>query len=147
MGIWSSIREFYRRRKPEIDLYGIGFLLMGSALVTGRYAAAGVVFAIMILLDVMRRWGEPYRKLGEKEWARRQEVSQAYWREHFTAIRQRLQGDADVDEPSQTTNIIPAPTPSTYLGIDDEPPPESPAPLQDSSKPTPPSPPSVTHDT
>jgi|GEM_PF-1649434 len=142
MGIWSSIRDFYHRWKPEIDLYGIGFLLLVSALITGRTAAAGIVFVLIVIWDIMRRWGEPWRQIGEKEMERRRRASQAIWQERFDSWFSHLQKEPPPHlEPDQQTRLIPSPTP------DGEEPPESPAPIQESEKPASVIPPPVTHDT
>lgn len=65
MGIWSSIRDFYRRWRPELQIYGLGFMLIISALTLGRFAPAAIVFVLMCIADAMRRWGEPYRQHGK----------------------------------------------------------------------------------
>ena len=144
MGIWSSIREFYRRWKAEIDLYGIGFLLFSSALVVENYKAAWVILFIVLVMDAMRRWGEPYRQMGKREMELRRQASKARWEARFGNLFSRFHKDPD--EPARTspppaTYVIPRPRP------DGEEPPESPAQIVETAKPAPPVPPPVTHDT
>lgn len=155
MGIWSSIRDFCTRWKAELLLYGIGFLLLGSALATGKGLAAGVVFFILIVWDVARRWGEPWRQMGEAEFHRRQQASRAYWQERAQGFLARLRGDSDGDDEAagQATRLIRQPQaaakhPRPPTGAPDEEPSESPTGIQE-GPPTPPAPPPapVTHDT
>lgn len=144
MGIWSSIRDFYFRWKPEIDLYGISGLLILSAIVTDRWAAAGVVFVAMLIIDAMRRWGEPYRQLGKQELERRRRENKAYWDERFGDLFSRFHQDPEDAPPpaaAPSTRLIPQPR------REDEEPPESPAPIVEPAKPAAPVPPPVTHDT
>lgn len=138
MVTWSSIREFYRRWKPEIDLYGIGFVLLASALVTRRYAAGCIVLAVVLILDAMRRWGEPWRQLGEKEIERRRLASQERWQETLADLKARFSKEPPPLPP--TTRVIPAPPRENDL-------PESPAPIVETAKPPAPFTPPVTHDT
>lgn len=161
MDIWSSIRDFCSRWKAELLLYGIGFLLLGSALATGKGLAAGLVFLILILWDVARRWGEPWRQLGEAEFRRRQQASRDYWQQRAQAFFARLRGgnpDHDGDTAGQAaaaTRLIRQPhaqsQPKHARHLADDPedePPESPGGIQE-SPPPPPAPPAapVTHDT
>jgi hypothetical protein len=149
MAFWSSIRDkahaFYQRWKAEIQIYGIGLLLTFSGLATGRDKAAGIVFGIMILYDLMRRFGEPYRALGEQEFARRQQARQQWWREQTEDLLGRFIVQPPPPPPATTapTRLIPAP-----LGTEEDLPesPSSPLPETDSS-PTPPPTPVVTHPT
>lgn len=150
MAFWSSIRDkahaFYQRWKAEIQIYGLGLLLTFSGLATGRDKAAGIVFGIMILYDLMRRFGEPYRALGEQEYARRQQVRQQWWREQTEDLLSRFVVPSTPPPPSPPpvpTRLIPSPTSS------EEEPPESPStPLPEiDSVPTPPPTPLVTHST
>lgn len=138
MVIWSSIRDFYRRWKPEIDLYGVGLVLLTSAMVTGRFAAGCIVFALVLIIDAMRRWGEPWRQLGEKEIERRRLASQERWRETLADLKARFGKEPPPLPP--TTRVIQAPAREDDL-------PESPAPIVESVKPAPPPIPPVTHDT
>jgi hypothetical protein len=150
MASWLSIRDkayaFYHRWKAEIQIYGIGLLLTFSGLATGRDKAAGIVFGIMILYDLMRRFGEPYRALGEQEFARKQQARQQWWREQTEDLLGRFVVQTPPPPPAPTsapTRLIPAPTNS------DEEPPESPAsmlPTTDGPPPPPPTP-LVTHQT
>lgn len=150
MASWLSIRDkayaFYHRWKAEIQIYGIGLLLTFSGLATGRDKAAGIVFGIMILYDLMRRFGEPYRALGEQEYARKQQARQQWWREQTEDLLGRFVVQTPPPPPAPTsapTRLIPAPTNS------DEEPPESPAstlPTTDGPPPPPPTP-LVTHQT
>lgn len=141
MGIWSSIRDFYRKWKPEIDLYGIGFLLIISALLTNRMLAAGIVFVGMFTLDAMRRWGEPWRQIGEKEWERRRLANQQLWKERMEELFSRFKDEPPL--PTTTTHLIPRPERSEL-----EPDlPESPAPILEPKNSLPPVAPPVTHDT
>lgn len=151
MASWSSIRDkayaFYHRWKAEIQIYGIGLLLTFSGLATGRDKAAGIVFGIMILYDLMRRFGEPYRALGEQEYARKQQARQQWWREQTEDLLGRFVVQTPPPPPpaptSTPTRLIPSPTNS------DEEPPESPAstlPTTDGPPPPPPTP-LVTHQT
>lgn len=147
MGIWLSIRNFYRRWKPEIDIYGLGFLLMGSALITGRFGAAVIILVIMLMMDAMRRWGEPYRQLGEQEMERRRLANQQFWRERTADFLSRFQKDPD-DAPPPASRVIPNPQRLPPATDADEPPPESPAPIVASEPPPPTAPiPPVTHET
>ncbi|TDU71443.1 hypothetical protein EI77_02567 [Prosthecobacter fusiformis] len=144
MGIWSSIRDFYQRWKPEIDLYGVGFLLFGSALVLDKYKAAWVVLGCVLVMDAMRRWGEPYRQIGKAEMERRRRVNKAYWDDRFGQWFSRFHPEpppAEPPQPAPTTHVIPNPM------RDGEEPPESPAPIQIAEKPPAIIPPPVTHDT
>jgi hypothetical protein len=138
MVTWSSIRDFYRRWKPEIDLYGVGFVLLSSALVTKRYAAGCIVLAVVLILDAMRRWGEPWRQLGEKEIERRRLASQERWQETLADLKARFSKQPP-PMPS-TTRVIPAPPSEEDL-------PESPPPIVEAVKPPAPIIPPVTHDT
>lgn len=138
MVIWSSIRDFYRRWKPEIDLYGVGFVLLASALVSRRYAAGCIVLALVLILDAMRRWGEPWRQLGEKEIERRRLASQERWQETISDLKARFRKQPPTPPPA--TRFIPAPPPEDDL-------PESPAPIVETVKPPAPFTPPVTHDT
>ncbi|MEN3940321.1 hypothetical protein WJU23_03430 [Prosthecobacter sp. SYSU 5D2] len=142
MGIWSSIRDFYFRWKPELDLYGISALLILSAIITDRWAAAGIVFIGMLIMDAMRRWGEPYRQLGKAELERRRRENKAYWDERFAEWFGRFQKDPDDAPPPAATRLIPQPRRD-----DEEPPPESPALIVEEEKPVIPVPPPVTHET
>lgn len=160
MGIWSSIRDFCSRWKAELLLYGIGFLLLGSALATGKGLAAGLVFLILILWDVARRWGEPWRQLGEAEFRRRQQASRDYWQQRAQAFFARLRGgnpdhEGDTAGQAAAPRLIrqpqsqAAPKHARYPADDPEDePPESPGGIQE-SPPPPPAPPAapVTHDT
>jgi hypothetical protein len=146
MGIWSFIHDFYSKWKPEIKLYGIGFLLLTSALVKGKWGAAIIIFAGVVILDAMRRWGEPYRQVGEKEFERRRQLNQEIWAErmHNLVSRFRKEPPPLAAEPApEVTRLIPAPR------LDGEDPPESPeaAPLPEPEKTVPPVMPPVTHDT
>ncbi len=144
MGIWSSIRDFYRRWKPEIDIYGIGGLVFFGALVTQKYLAGFIVLVLTLGMDAMRRWGEPYRQAGEKEMERRRQASRAAWEERFADLFGRYRKDSPEAPPApapETTHLIPRPMP------DGEDPPESPAPIVETEKPAAPAPPVVTHDT
>jgi hypothetical protein len=138
MVTWSSIREFYRRWKPEIDLYSVGFVLLASALVTGRIAAGCIVLAVVLLIDAMRRWGEPWRQLGEKELERRRRVNQERWQETLADLKTRFAKDSPPPPPA--TRVIPA------LPREDDLP-ESPPPIVEATKPPAPAIPPVTHDT
>jgi hypothetical protein len=138
MVTWSSIRDFYRRWKPEIDLYGVGFVLLSSALVTKRYAAGCIVLAVVLILDAMRRWGEPWRQLGEKEIERRRLASQERWQETLADLKARF--SKQPPPLSSTTRVIPAPPREDDL-------PESPPPIVEAAKPPAPIIPPVTHDT
>jgi hypothetical protein len=138
MVTWSSIRDFYRRWKPEIDLYGVGFVLLSSALVTKRYAAGCIVLAVVLILDAMRRWGEPWRQLGAKEIERRRLASQERWQETLADLKARFSKQPP-PMPS-TTRVIPAPPREDDL-------PESPPPIVEAVKPPAPIIPPVTHDT
>lgn len=140
MGIWSSILEFCRRWKRELRLYGAGLLLVISALATGKWAAACILLAIVIVLDAMHRWGEPWRELGEKEFARRQQANKEYWHEQTAAFLSAFQKDEP--PPAETTRVISRPP-----ADEDEDLPESPAPIVETEKPVLPPPPVVTHDT
>jgi hypothetical protein len=153
MEAWSSIRDktcaFYQRWKAEIHIYGIGLLLTLSGLLTGREKAAAIVFGIMLLYDLMRRFGEPYRALGEQEITRRQQAQQQWWREQTEDLISRFlvrttpPASATPPPPPPPTRLIAAP------GSQDEEPPESPSsPLAEIERPTAPSPiPIVTHPT
>lgn len=166
MGIWLSIRDFCVRWKAELLLYGIGFLLLASALATGKGLAAGVVFFILIVWDVARRWGEPWRQMGEAEFRRRQQASRAYWQERAQAFFARLNGNEDdapaastpgADGHGQPTRLIRQPqagqnTALTPSGDPEEEPPESPGGIQETAPPRRTPPPAapevpVTHDT
>ena len=138
MVIWSSIRDFYRRWKAEIDLYGVGFVLLTSALVTGRFAAGCIVLALVLIIDAMRRWGEPWRQLGEKELERRRLANQQRWQETVADLRARF--TREPPPPPPATRLIPAPPPEEDL-------PESPAPIVEEAKPPAPIIPPVTHNT
>ncbi len=148
MASWSSIRDkahaFYHRWKAEIQIYGLGLLLTFSGLATGRDKAAGIVFGIMILYDLMRRFGEPCRALGEQEFARRQQARQQWWREQTEDLLGRFLVRSDPPTaPPAPTRLIPSPSSS-----EEEPPesPVSPLPETDISPPPPPTP-LVTHQT
>lgn len=144
MGIWSSIRDFYRKWKPEIDLYGIGFLLLGSALITGRWGAAIIIFVGIFIIDAMRRWGEDYRQLGEQEFARRRQANREFWAERTHDFLSRFRKEPPPSPPApEVTRLIPA------TMREDEDPPESPeaAPLPEPEKNVSPVMPPVTHDT
>ncbi len=149
MASWSSIRDkahaFYHRWKAEIQIYGLGLLLTFSGLATGRDKAAAIVFGIMILYDLMRRFGEPYRALGEQEYARRQQAQQKWWREQTEDLLARfVVPSAPPTTPPPPTRLIPSP-----LITAEEDPPESPAsPLPETDgSPPPPLTPFVTHQT
>lgn len=144
MGIWSSILDFYRRWKPEIDLYGIGLLCLVSALVTGRHAAAGIVIVLVLLIDAMRRWGEPYRQIGKAEMEQKHRASKAYWEERFSDWFGRHRPDPATPPPqpaAPVTHLIPNPR------RDGEDPPESPGGPMLPEKPPVIIPPPVTHET
>ena len=150
MAFWSSIRDkahaFYQRWKAEIQIYGLGLLLTFSGLTTGRDKAAGIVFGIMILYDLMRRFGEPYRALGEQEFARRQQAQQKWWREQTEDLLGRFVVRSTPPPPTipppASTRLIPAPdSPEEDL-------PESPSTaLPDIESELPPPTPVVTHPT
>ncbi len=150
MASWSSIRDnaqvFYQRWKPEIQIYGLGLLLTFSGLATGRDKAAGIVFGIMILYDLMRRFGEPYRALGEHEYARRQQARQQWWREQTEDLLARFivpSAQPPPTPPPASTRLIPSPS-----SLEEDPPesPSTPLPELDSA-PAPPPTPLVTHST
>jgi len=143
MGIWSSIHDFYLKRKPEIRLYGIGFILLASALIKEKWGAAIIVFVSVVIMDAMRRWGEDYRQLGEQEFARRRQANREFWAERTHAFISRFHQEAPPPDPTaEITRLIPAPRP------DGEDPPESPAaPLPEPEKNISPILPPVTHDT
>lgn len=151
MASWSSIRDkahaFYHRWKAEIQIYGLGLLLTFSGLATGRDKAAAIVFCITILYDLMRRFGEPYRALGEQEYARRQQARQQWWREQTEDLLSRFivpsAPPPPTTPPPASTRLIPS------LSSSKEDPPESPStPLPEiDSVPTPPPTPLVTHST
>lgn len=138
MVTWSSIRDFYRRWKPEIDLYGVGFVLLSSALVTKRYAAGCIVLVVVLILDAMRRWGEPWRQLGEKEIERRRLASQDRWQETLAGLKARFSKEPPPLPP--TPRLIPVPAREDDL-------PESPPPIVEAVKLPAPFTPPVTHDT
>lgn len=140
MGIWSSILEFCRRWKRELRLYGAGLLLITSALASGKWAAACVIFAIVIILDAMHRWGEPWREIGEKEFARRQQANREYWKETAGAFFARFQKEDLPPSASAPPAPIRRPEPDEDL-------PESPGGITEPEKPAPPPAPVVTHDT
>lgn len=148
MVTWSSIRDkahaFLQRWKAEIQIYGLGLLLTFSGLATGRDKAAGLVFGIMILYDLMRRFGEPYRVLGEQEFARRKQARQRWWREQTEDLLGRfvVQSPPPAAAPPPPTRLIPAP------GAQEEDLPESPVTSpSETDKPLPPPTPVVTHPT
>ncbi len=148
MDTWSSFRDkaelFYRTWKPEIQIYGIGFMLTICGILTRRDKAALIVFGLTIIYDLMRRYGEPYRQLGEQEILRRQKKQQQWWKEQTEDILHRFIGRrADQDRPKETvTRLIPAPT---RQGED---PPESPSsPLPEIKTTTSSVRPPVTHET
>lgn len=149
MVTWSSIRDkahaFCHRWKAEIQIYGIGLLLTFSGLCTGREKAAGIVFGIMILFDLLRRFGEPYRALGEQEFTRRQQARQQWWREQTEDLIGRFVVQSPLPTPPSpaSTRLIPAPSSSG------EDPPESPASIlpETDRPPTLPPTPVVTHPT
>jgi hypothetical protein len=149
MVTWSSIRDkahaFYHRWKAEIQIYGLGLLLTFSGLATGRDKAAGIVFGIMILYDLMRRFGEPYRALGEQEFARRQQARQQWWREQTEDLLGRfvVQSPPPPAAPSTLTRLIPSPSSSEEEPAES---PASPLPETDGTPPPPPTP-LVTHQT
>jgi hypothetical protein len=141
---WSSIRDscisFIRRWRTGLQIYGIGFLLMASALYTGRVAAAMVIFGLVILAHLMHRYGEPYRRHGEAEFARRRQENHEYWDHVFARLRSRLQPDSKRDDkPAGPAGIITTP------GNDDRP--ESPAPMVETPVVVEPPRPPVTHET
>ncbi|MEZ5386759.1 MAG: hypothetical protein R3F13_14700 [Prosthecobacter sp.] len=141
MGIWSSIRDFYRRWRPELLLYGLGFLLLVSALSLGKLAAAMVVFVLMCIADAMRRWGEPYRQHGKALLEIRRRAHQQEIAENVAWFMARFHKEA----PPPPTPPLESPTPSA-----EEDAPESPSgPLPDVSPDKLPPPPtgSVTHET
>lgn len=145
---WSSIRDsvisFIRRWKPELQIYGTGFLLMASALYTGRMAAALVIFGLIILAHLMYHYGEPYRRHGEAEFARRRQENREYWDQLFAGFRARFQPGRDADRtPASSTRIISAPaTGPTAADL-----PESPEPIVESPAVIEPPRPPVTHET
>lgn len=141
MGIWSSIREFYQTWKPEIHLYGIGFLLMVSGLLTGKWVATCLVFTLLLIMDVMRRWGEPWRQIGEKEMERRRLASRQAWQERLHEWTQRLRGEPPIAAAAQPAEDVSPPRGN------EEDLPESPAPIRETEKPPAPVLPPVTHDT
>ncbi len=152
MGTWSSIRDkasaFYHRWKPEIQIYGVGLLLTFSGLANGRHKAAGIVFTLMIVYDLMRRYGEPYRALGEQEFARRSQERRQWWKEQTEDLLSRFVVPTSVPPPA----VPQSEPPSTRLilrpAVDDEEPPESPSSsLPDHDTPPPMPPPLVTHQT
>ncbi len=127
MDTWSSIRDkaqlFYRTWKPEIQIYGIGFMLTICGILTHRDTAALLVFSLTILYDIMRRFGEPYRQLGEQEIARRKREQQQWWKEQAEDMLLRFTGRrASQREQTSVTRLIPAPH-----VVQDEEPPESPS--------------------
>jgi len=64
MVTWSSIREFYALHRREVHRYGIAALLIFSAIGTGRWAAAGLIFLAIPVMYSVDRWGEPWRAHG-----------------------------------------------------------------------------------
>lgn len=149
MGIWSSIRDFYRRWKPEIDLYGIGFLLFTSALITKKYTAAIIILFGVLIAHAVRRWGEPYLQAGKEEMERRKRVRKEYWDERFAELFSRFHKTPDDPPPAtaETTRVIPQPKPQQRLDSDQDDLPESPGGIAIAEKPTSPAPPPVTHET
>lgn len=138
MGIWSSILEFCRKWKPELRLYGIGGLLFVCALLTGRFAAGLIVLLGTLAMDAMRRWGEPWRQLGERENERRKQERQQWWEERVASFFQS-------SSPREPAASAPPPTSASETVADGLP--ESPElmvapPAQPVSKP-----PAVTHET
>ena len=113
MASWSSIRDkahaFYHRWKAEIQIYGLGLLLTFSGFATGRDKAAAIVFCITILYDLMRRFGEPYRALGEQEYARRQQVRQKWWREQTEDLLSRFIVPRDLPDCSSHSSWLQQP--------------------------------------
>lgn len=145
MGIWSSIHDFYLRWRPEIRIYGIGLLLFFSAVITGRHTAGSLVLAGMLIMDAMRRWGEPWRQVGEQEFERRRRANQELWAERFSSWlgRNGRKEPPPAAPPTATTLVIPNPARTA----DEDDLPESPAAIVDSEKPAVIIPPPVTHDT
>lgn len=147
MANWSSIRDscegFIQRWKPELQIYGIGFLLMASALYTGRMAAALVIFGLLILAHLMHHYGEPYRRHGEAEFGRRKIRHREYWDQVFASLRSKLKPGGPDHPLTPPTRVIAAPAGSE----DDGGRPESPAPIKEPAACTGTPKPTVTHET
>ncbi|SKB05189.1 hypothetical protein SAMN02745166_04198 [Prosthecobacter debontii] len=142
MDIWSSIRDFYRRWKREIHLYGTGFLLFSSALITNRLIAGLIILVLTLLIDAMHRWGEEFRMRGESVMEERKKRNReligdlaAKWLTPTPA-----QEEAPPHLPA-TTRVIPRPA------LAEEDLPESPSHIREPEKPAPVVMPPVTHDT
>lgn len=82
MASLSSILECLVRYKREIIHYGVALLLMVSALVTGRMAAAVIVFGGAMVMAAFDLWLRPFQIRGEFVFKQREVVH----REEIKAI-------------------------------------------------------------
>lgn len=143
MDTWSSIRDFCRRWKREIRLYGIGALLFLSALVTNRLTAGLIVLVGVLLLDAMHRWGEDLRLRGEEAVELRRRRNRERMAERIASWFTPKQPPEEAGPSPATTRVILRP------GENEEDLPESPAPLplEEPEKSPPDVKPPVTHGT